>query len=160
MSLSLISYGAIMGSFSSNFNDIVDYSCRNPQPRRGAFPLGESWIKDYRSLVSPSKRVIGLVLQYPVYREASTIMHSERTMFPMMGIGVFNIMFWTGFVVGHNIGLACSLMLINALLFGSLGSYAVVRLERLSRGASRPTRTKAEPPLEPLRYSSRPVFQA
>lgn len=64
-------------------------------------------------------------------------MYSDRSMFPMMGVGVFNIMFWVGFVVGHNIGLTCSLMLLNSLLFGSVGSYAVVRLERMSKGESR-----------------------
>ena len=73
-------------------------------------------------------------------------MHSENTMFPMMGVGVFYIMFWTGFVVGHNIGLACEAMLLNALLFGGLGSYAVVKLERFSSGARRPR--AAEPKKE------------
>lgn len=81
----------------------------------------------------------------------------------MMGVGAFNIMFWVGFVAGHNIGLTCSLMLLNALFFGGVGSYAVVRLERFSRGefrsSSRFSGSEAGPSLKPLKYSSAPVFQ-
>ena len=57
-------------------------------------------------------------------------MYGETTTFPMMGVGVFNIMFWIGFVAGHNLGLACDGMLLAALFSGGLGSYAVTRLER------------------------------
>lgn len=71
-------------------------------------------------------------------------MYSERTLFPMLGVGTFNIMFWVGFVVGHNLGLACGGMMLSALLFGALGSYAVVKLERLSCGARRRSTQEAK----------------
>ena len=88
-------------------------------------------------------------------------MYSEKSMYPMMGVGVFNIMFWTGFVVAHNIGLTCDLMLLTAFLFGATGSYGVVRLERLSKGGGRPRRaavppaerTHPEPPVQPVLQS-------
>ena len=69
-------------------------------------------------------------------------MHSQTTLFPMMGVGVFNIMFWIGFVVGHDVGFACDGMLLTALLLGSLGCYAVVKLERLGDGTHRRQRTR------------------
>ncbi len=86
-------------------------------------------------------------------------MYSEKSMFPMMGVGVFNIMFWTGFVVGHNIGLACSAMLLNALLFFSLGSYAVVKLERFTNGAYRSRKSKVKSTSSNLEYLNKPVLQ-
>lgn len=90
-------------------------------------------------------------------------MHNERTMYPMMGVGAFNIMFWVGFVAGHNIGRTCGLMLLNALFFGGVGSYAVLRLERFSRGEFRPSKRSLTPDagssLKPLKYSSAPLFQ-
>jgi hypothetical protein len=85
--------------------------------------------------------------------------YSEKSMFPMMGVGVFNIMFWTGFVVGHNIGLACSAMLLNALLFGSLGSYAVVKLERFTNGAYRSRKSKEKSTAINLEHLNKPVLQ-
>ena len=51
----------------------------------------------------------------------------------MIGVGVLNIMFCIGFVVGHDIGLACDGMLLSALLFGSVGSYSVVKMGSLHR---------------------------
>ena len=60
-----------------------------------------------------------------------------------MGVGVFNIMFWLGFIAGHDLGLTCSGMLLNALLFGAVGSYGIVKLERIDLGKFRSR--KAEP---------------
>jgi hypothetical protein len=83
------------------------------------------------------------------------------TTFPMMGVGVFNIMFWIGFVVGHNVGLACDAMLLNALLFGALGSYGVVRLERMHIGkAPRPTGRQKERRSEAAAASIKPALQS
>ena len=86
-------------------------------------------------------------------------MQSESTLYPMMGVGVFYIMFWVGFVVGHNIGLACGGMLLTGFLFGGGGSYGVVKLERYNKGASRPRETKQQQPAE-IKPAVKPVLQA
>ena len=86
-------------------------------------------------------------------------MYSKKSMFPMMGVGVFNIMFWIGFVVGHNIGLACSAMLLNALLFGSFGSYAVVKLERFTNGAYRSRKSKEKSTAINSEHFNKPALQ-
>lgn len=52
-----------------------------------------------------------------------------KTLYPMLGVGAFFVMFWTGFVVGYELGLSCGLFLLNALFFGCAGCYFVVRLE-------------------------------
>lgn len=54
---------------------------------------------------------------------------SGKTLYPMLGVGAFFVMFWTGFVVGYELGLSCGLFLLNALFFGCAGCYFVVRLE-------------------------------
>ena len=87
-------------------------------------------------------------------------MYSEGTMYPMMGVGVFNIMFWVGFVVGHNIGLTCDLMLLTALFFGGLGAWGVVRLESLAAGRRRPRREARADGAERPEHSVRPVLQS
>ena len=86
-------------------------------------------------------------------------MYSERSFFPMLGVGVFYIMFWIGFVVGHNIGFSCDAMLLSGLLFGGVGSYTVVKLERLSKGESRPHTVKEKPTPSKQEHSTRPVLK-
>lgn len=86
-------------------------------------------------------------------------MHSESTLYPMMGVGVFYIMFWVGFVVGHNLGLACDGMLLTAFLFGGGGSYGVVKLERYSKGATRSRKTQPSAPAK-AKPGVKPVLQA
>lgn len=54
---------------------------------------------------------------------------SERTLYPMLGVGAFFVMFWVGFVVGYELGLSCGLFLLNALFFACTGAWCVVRLE-------------------------------
>lgn len=54
---------------------------------------------------------------------------SGKTLYPMLGVGAFFVMFWTGFVVGYELGLSCGWFLLNALFFGCAGCYFVVRLE-------------------------------
>jgi len=53
----------------------------------------------------------------------------EKTLYPMLGVGAFFVMFWVGFVVGHELGLSCGLFLLNALFFACSGAWFVVRLE-------------------------------
>ena len=87
-------------------------------------------------------------------------MYSEMTTFPMMGVGVFNVMFWIGFVVGHNIGLTCDAMLLNALLFGGIGSYGVVKLERMFNGNVRKKELEEEKPVNQSAHSAKPIFES
>ncbi|MDH3316190.1 MAG: hypothetical protein OER43_10555 [Gammaproteobacteria bacterium] len=53
----------------------------------------------------------------------------EKTLYPMLGVGAFFVMFWVGFVVGYELGLSCGLFLLNALFFACTGAWCVVRLE-------------------------------
>ena len=53
----------------------------------------------------------------------------EKTLYPMLGVGAFFVMFWVGFVVGYELGLSCGLFLLNALLFACTGAWCVVKLE-------------------------------
>jgi hypothetical protein len=52
-----------------------------------------------------------------------------KTLYPMLGVGAFFVMFWVGFVVGFELGLSCGLFLLNALFFACTGAWCVVRLE-------------------------------
>ncbi len=52
-----------------------------------------------------------------------------KTLYPMLGVGAFFVMFWVGFVVGFELGLSCGLFLLNALFFACAGAWCVVRLE-------------------------------
>ena len=87
-------------------------------------------------------------------------MHSEKTLSPMLGVGVFNIMFWVGFVVGYDIGLTCNAMLINALLFGGLGSYAVANIDRLNVRAYRLRKREEKSAPDSRVKPTKPVLQA
>ena len=86
-------------------------------------------------------------------------MHSEKTLSPMLGVGVFNIMFWIGFVVGYDIGLTCNAMLINALLFGGLGSYAVANLDRIKPRTYRPRKREGKSPPHTVGHPTKPALQ-
>ena len=86
-------------------------------------------------------------------------MHSEKTLSPMIGVGVFNIMFWVGFVVGYDIGLTCNAMLLNALLFGGLGSYAVANIDRLNVRANRERKREAKSARGKVAKPIKPIFQ-
>lgn len=69
---------------------------------------------------------------------------NERVLYPMLGVGAFFALFWVGFVVAYELGWACDAMLVNGLLLGCLGTYCIVRLERLDtrRTAAEPARPK------------------
>ena len=86
-------------------------------------------------------------------------MHSEKTLSPMLGVGVFNIMFWIGFVVGYDIGLTCNAMLINALLFGGLGSYAVANIDRLSAREYRSRKKEEKGASDTMVKPTKPILQ-
>ncbi len=61
---------------------------------------------------------------------------NDRVLYPMLGVGAFFALFWTGFVLAYELGWACNAILVNGLFFGCLGSYFIVRLERHdTRGA-------------------------
>lgn len=87
-------------------------------------------------------------------------MYSELTTFPMMAVGVFNIMFWTGFVAGHNLGLSCDVMLLTGVLFGGVGSYGVSRLERAYKGETRKHAPEESRPVEQSEKPVEPAYQA
>lgn len=61
---------------------------------------------------------------------------SDKVLYPMLGVGAFFTMFWTGVVVGHELGMACLPLLMNGMLFGCAGTLLVVKLER--RASTRP----------------------
>jgi hypothetical protein len=62
----------------------------------------------------------------------------------MLGVGAFVVMFWVGFVLGYEAGLAC-LMLPCGLVFGALGTQAVVSLEQHANGRRRPPPVERQP---------------
>ena len=64
-----------------------------------------------------------------------------KTLYPMLGVGAFFVMFWVGFVVGYELGLSCGLFLLNALFFGCTGTWFVVRLEAADACPRPATRT-------------------
>lgn len=58
-------------------------------------------------------------------------MHSHNaTLYPMLAVGAFMSMFWTGVVVGYELGAGCMSMLITGLLFGCIASVGVCELQR------------------------------
>lgn len=58
-------------------------------------------------------------------------MHTYNgTLYPMLGVGAFMVMFWTGFVIGHELGLGCVSMLMTGLLCASVATVAVCELKR------------------------------
>ena len=58
-------------------------------------------------------------------------MHTHNgTLYPMLGVGAFMAMFWTGIVLGHELGLGCISMLMTGLLCGSIATVGVCELQR------------------------------
>lgn len=55
------------------------------------------------------------------------------TLYPMLGVGAFMTMFWTGIVVGHEFGLGCVTLLIAGLLSGCIATIGVCELQRRDR---------------------------
>lgn len=86
----------------------------------------------------------------------------EKTLYPMLGVGAFFVMFWVGFVVGHELGLSCGLFLLNALFFACSGTWFVVRLESANAGAriALPPATGRDPRSGEAALPARPPFFA
>jgi hypothetical protein len=65
---------------------------------------------------------------------------SERTLYPMLGVGAFFVMFWVGFVVSYELGLACWMLVFNAFASACMGAWFVARLQIADEypGAYRP----------------------
>jgi hypothetical protein len=58
-------------------------------------------------------------------------MHTHNgTLYPMLGVGAFMTMFWTGIVVGDALGLSCASLLIMGFLSGFVASVGVCELQR------------------------------
>lgn len=55
---------------------------------------------------------------------------SSGTLYPMLGVGSFVTMFWTGVVVGYELGLGCMPLFILGLLCGCIATVGVCELQR------------------------------
>lgn len=73
-------------------------------------------------------------------------MHTHNaTLYPMLGVGAFMAMFWTGIVVGHELGLGCASLLITGLLSACIGTVGVCELQRRDGHGAAATRRRAAP---------------
>ncbi len=73
-------------------------------------------------------------------------MHTHNgTLYPMLGVGAFMTMFWTGIVVGHELGLGCASLLIMGLLSGFVATVGVCELQRRD-GFGLPTEARRRVP--------------
>jgi hypothetical protein len=54
----------------------------------------------------------------------------NATLYPMLAVGTFMCMFWTGIVVASELGLGCVSMLITGLLSACIATVGVCELER------------------------------
>ena len=70
---------------------------------------------------------------------------SHSTLYPMLGVGIFFVGFWSGFVLAYEAGLPCLALPLTGLLTGIGGVRFVIGLERLSRGEYRRPAPKTEP---------------
>ncbi len=83
-------------------------------------------------------------------------MHTHNgTLYPMLGVGAFMTMFWTGIVVGHELGLGCASLLIMGLLSGFVATVGVCELQRRD-GFGLPTEARRRVP-QPNRPRDRPA---
>ena len=73
----------------------------------------------------------------------------HSTLYPMLGVGIFFVVFWTGFVLAYEAGLPCIALPLTGLLTGVGGVRFVIGLERLGRGECRRAAPKAEPSRTP-----------
>ena len=64
---------------------------------------------------------------------------NHSTLYPMLGVGIFFVGFWTGFVLAYEAGLPCIALPLTGLLTGGGGVRFVIGLERLGRGEYRRT---------------------
>lgn len=71
--------------------------------------------------------------------------YHTSTLYPMMAVGAFMTMFWTGVVVGHELGLSCFSLLVTGLLSGCIATVLVSELERRDRYGSEGRRRPVSP---------------
>ncbi len=83
---------------------------------------------------------------------------SERTLYPMLGVGAFFVMFWVGFVVGYELGLNCWLFPLNAFLFACSGAWFVARLQVADEHPGAYRRKPSRPRPHDAGESTRPVL--
>jgi len=64
----------------------------------------------------------------------------------MLGVGAFFVMFWVGFVVSYELGLACWMLVFNAFASACMGAWFVARLQVSDEhpGAYRPAPDRHE----------------
>ena len=77
---------------------------------------------------------------------ASTMYTNHSTLYPMLGVGIFFVGFWSGFVLAYEAGLPCIALPLTGLLTGVGGVRFVIGLERLGRGEYRRPAPKTQPP--------------
>ena len=70
----------------------------------------------------------------------------HSTLYPMLGVGIFFVGFWSGFVLAYEAGLPCIALPLTGLLTGVGGVRFVIGLERLGRGEYRRPVPKKELP--------------
>ena len=59
---------------------------------------------------------------------------TETTIYPLLGVGAFFVLFWVGFVLGDLLGWACNALLVLGFLLATIGSYLFARAEALKTG--------------------------
>ena len=69
----------------------------------------------------------------------------HSTLYPMLGVGIFFVGFWSGLVLAYEAGLPCIALPLTGLLTGVGGVRFVIGLERLGRGEYRRPAPKTEP---------------
>ena len=74
-----------------------------------------------------------------------TMYTHNSTLYPMLGVGIFFVGFWSGFVLAYEAGLPCIALPLTGLLTGVGGVRFVIGLERLGRGEYRRPAPKTEP---------------
>ena len=70
----------------------------------------------------------------------------QSTLYPMLGVGIFFVGFWSGFVLAYEAGLPCIALPLTGLLTGVGGVRFVIGLERLGRSDCRRPAPKTQPP--------------
>ena len=71
---------------------------------------------------------------------------NHSTLYPMLGVGIFFVGFWTGFVLAYEAGLPCIALPLTGLITGVGGVRFVIGLERLGRGEYRKPAPMTKPP--------------
>ena len=83
---------------------------------------------------------------------------NERTLYPMLGVGAFFVMFWVGFVVGYELGLNCWLFALNAFVFACSGAWFVARLQVADEHPGAYRTRPAGPPPDGSDGTTRPIL--